>query len=295
MQSIKAFENFKVHHLSKEGFQKFKEQGFLGPYTLFKENEAESFLKKLYANVPNCLLPSYGRHGVIIGVAELSKNSHILNKVTCILGEDVILWGSHIFKQKPCVKHSFHRDAEFTELEGVVIWLALKNVVSEETFSVVPGSHLFELSPQELKAQGVNINDYQTLEEAAKKINRESRLVNLKVRDGQYIIFDGRLWHGTKNTTAKHRFSISLRYSKPSVKVRIAKNGNLPNLSWCKSKPVCLLVHGQDKFHINKLIDIKDISKSKGLIRGLFFCFPVKLLRNITRRITLGVIKTYLI
>lgn len=267
--------------LTSEELQKFDEQGYLGPYTLVDTENADLLLKKLRGNLPNQLMPLVGRHTVIREVAELTKNPIMLDKITNILGEDVILWGSHIFEQKPSARHHFHVDVEFAEIEGITVWLALKNVVSEESFSIIPGSHLFNVSPQELKCLGVDVNNDKALEEAAKRINPQSKILPVKIKDGQFIILKGLLWHSTKNRTTKARFAINFRFSRPSADIRIAKNENMTNIIWHKNKPVCLLINGVDRFNLNRLKKINTISIRNSLLKCLFVYFP----RNVARSI----------
>jgi hypothetical protein len=167
-------------------------------------------------------------------------------------------------------------------MEGIAIWVALKNVVPEETFTVLTGSHLFSQSPQELAAtQSLNIYDEEEVLKAAQQINPESTLLHLNIKDGEYILFDGKLWHGTKNTTKGKRYALNFRYARPGSKIRISKDGALPNVAWDKNLPLCLLVHGQDREAINTLIPAKKISWRKGFITGLFYYFPLNVLEKL--------------
>ncbi|MBD0352158.1 MAG: phytanoyl-CoA dioxygenase family protein [Flavisolibacter sp.] len=211
-------------------------------------------------------------------MAELAMHADILGKINSLLGKNVLLWGSQIIKQKPFRRHRFHRDIEFSVIDGVAVWLAVKNVNSD-TFSVIPGSQLFRLSPQELSfLEGFNLNDEAAVLSSTKKINPDSELVSLNISDGQYIIFHGKLWHGTKNKTANPRYAINLRYTNPCFKVRIGKNGDLPNAEWHKSEPECLLVSGEDTFGINRLLNLDPIHYIKSWVKGLFFYLPINLI-----------------
>lgn len=275
--------------LTAEERKHYAEKGYLGPYTLFEGDHINHVLKRCYSNLSNLMLPTtLARHNYIKEMAALAMHSGFVQKLVTLLGEDILLWGSQIIKQKPFHKHRFHCDAEFSAIEGISIWLGVKNVISEESFSVISGSHLFSTSPQELsEKEGLDLYDAKAVEAAAKKFNPESRLLKLKITDGQFILLHGKLWHGTHNPSKMPRYAINLRYTIPSAKVRISKNGRLPDTTWSKQQPLCLLVSGQDSLGINKLTTINKISKTKIWIKGLLFYLPRNVILKLVSRIKL--------
>lgn len=280
--TIEDLEKVSGHTLTQEEILKFEEQGYLGPYTLFEPYQLDLILKRC-SIYPTFLLPWLkGRHAVVKEMAKTAMHPRISRKLASLLGKDVLLWGSIIVNQKPMVQHPMHVDAEHTAWEGISVWLAMKNVVSGSSFSVVSGSHLFDTSPQKLKeTQGLDVNDEQAILEAARKINPNSKLVHLDVEDGQFIIFSGKLWHGTKNTTSSLRSSFILQYTHPASKVRIPKSFKMPLSRWYKTDPLCLLVHGEDNYQVNKLIDINEIDYRTSLIKSLFCYLPKHVMRKI--------------
>jgi hypothetical protein len=282
--------------LTEQELQQFNEQGYIGPFNLFHPAQTEIVLNNC-GKYPNLLLPSLkSRHTVVREMAKTAMHPRIIEKVVSILGQDVLLWGSIIINQKAIGKHPIHVDAEHVAWEGITVWLGMKNVISGASFSIIPGSHLFDISPQELKEkQGLDTKDDTAVLEAAKKINPDSKLLYLDITDGQFVIFSGKLWHGTKNTTATPRSSFIFQYTRPDSEVRIPKTFAIPIKTWYKKAPVCLLVHGQDKFHVNKTIDIDQIDERKNFIKGIFTYLPINMIHKIREEIKVRFMKRKMI
>ena len=262
--------------------EQFQRDGFIGPFPLLDKKEINLVLKACLANIPNPFLPNpLARHVAVKRMAELGSHQNIVNKITPVLGPDLLLWGSQVIKQKPSKKKRFHVDAEFSAIEGVSAWLGLKNVVSKKTFLLVAGSHNIKQSPQELNKQGgLDITDGDAVEEAAKKLNPACRLIRVDMKDGEFIIFHGRLWHGTENNTAKPRYAINFRYSTPSERVRLSKDGELPEAHWEEETPVCVMASGADHWKVNKTIKASEINKIKAILKGALYYFPKNLLKK---------------
>lgn len=268
--------------LSAEELKLFNEQGFLGPYDLFGAEEAHHLFERFF-NYPRLLLPwKKGRHIVVKELAQAASHPYIVKKAVSILGEDVLLWGSILIRQPSSVKHPMHVDVEHTEWDGITVWIAMQNVLRGSSFSVISGSHLFGTSPQQLQqSHGLNCNDDKAVLEAAQKINPDSKLVRLNVSDGQFILFSGKLWHGTQNTGQKLRSSVVLQYTSPKSKVKIPKTYDMPIKNWLNKEPLCMLVHGEDKYKRNKLIETESIGSTFHLLKSLFFYFPSNLIESL--------------
>lgn len=271
--------------LSAEELTLYNEQGFLGPYNLFDTDEAKSIFDRCF-RYPRLLLHwKKSRHAVVKELAKTAMHPLIVNRVSSILGDDVLLWGSILIRQPASGKHPMHVDVEHAEWDGVSIWVAMQNVISGASFSVISGSHLFDTSPQELQqSQGLNCSDDDAVLEAARKINPHSKLVYLDVKDGQFIIFSGKLWHGTKNTTRELRGSIVLQYTTPENKVKIPKTYTMRKGTWYKKAPLCLLVRGEDRHKVNKLIDLSRINGRSNLLKALFLYLPHNVMENLKKR-----------
>jgi hypothetical protein len=252
-----------------------EEKGFIGPFTLLEKEEMSVLLKRC-SRYPRMMLPwEKGRHMVVKDMALAAMHPPLLEKIVFLLGQDVLLWGSQIIRQPTSGKHRWHVDVEHTSWPGVTVWLAAKNVVSRESIGIITGSHRFTVTPQELAAQqGLDLRDDAAVEKAAQTIDSSAKLIYLPIEDGQFILFHGRLWHGTKNTSPNPRYSMIFQYTTPASKVRVPKNNHYPNTSWSSTHPPCLLVHGRDMFKVNKTIDAASISKLKSYLSGVSYYLP---------------------
>ncbi len=264
----------------------FEEKGFAGPFSLFSKEEMNTVLKNC-SRYPRIMLPwEKGRHTVVQEMALTATHPVILEKIVATTGPDVLLWGSQIIRQPAAAKHRWHTDVEHICWPGVTVWLAAKNVISKESFGVITGSHRFSITPQELAArEGLDLRDDAALEKAAQRLDPSCRLQYLPVEDGQFVIFHGRLWHGTKNTTSCPRYSVIFQYTRPDSRVRIPRNNHYPDTAWYAAHPPCLLVHGRDVHRVNKTMRVNAIKTQKSYLTGLFYHLPANLLEKARRLI----------
>jgi hypothetical protein len=129
----------------------FNQQGFIGPFDLLDEETIDPFYKRCLGHIPNYLLSNVlFRHAAVRSMAEFAANPAFIQQIIPLLGPDILLWGSQLICQKPKKKKRFHVDAEFSTIDGVAVWLGLRNVVPEKTLFLISGSHRIAASPQEI-------------------------------------------------------------------------------------------------------------------------------------------------
>jgi hypothetical protein len=272
--------------LSSHLKEQFERTGYLGPFDLFTdEKERSQWLKRCKAGLSNQLLPHpLARHAAVKAMAQLGMHPAFVQPLTELIGPDVIMWGSAVIAQAPGNSKSFHLDAEFTLAEGASVWLGLKNVVSHKTLSVIEGSHLVPISPQELKHyEGLDGNNHRSVLQAAQQYRPSCRLVNLDVNDGQFIIFHGRLWHATANVSTSHRYALNFRYAKASSPIRISGEGDLPHVKWRKLRTPCLMIRGESRPGVNRVLSVGEISTWKAWAKGLCLYLPQNVIRKLRR------------
>lgn len=103
-------------------------------------------------------------------MADTAMNPKIVKRAVAILGKDVLLSGNIMIRQKGAGRHPIQVDLEHVEWEGITIWIAMRNEVRGSSFSMIPGSHVFNVSPQELNyTAGLNAGDDAAVLGAAKK------------------------------------------------------------------------------------------------------------------------------
>ncbi|WP_143961801.1 phytanoyl-CoA dioxygenase family protein [Litoribacter populi] len=261
--------------------EKFLEDGYTEAIDLLNEDQIEQVLSACAA-MPEKFLPWLkGRHSIVPEMVDLGSHPVLVDVVSKLLGDNLLLWSSQIIYQKPQVTHRWHIDVEHSTWDGVTVWLAMQNVTAGSIKLISRSQHL-NITPQELgEKYYVDLtDDMQVLHEAQKR-NPDCKLVNVKIKPGQFVIFDGRLWHGTHNATSNRRSSMIFQYTKPSNKLFIPLDNNYPGTRWSKLQPDCVLVKGRDDFRLNKIID-RDYSGSwKSKARVLMVHFPQKFLRKI--------------
>ncbi|MDA9763950.1 cupin domain-containing protein [Opitutales bacterium] len=158
--------------------------------------------------------------------------------------------------------HQWHDDIESsTSGEGFIsIWMGLEDTNKDTSLKVVPGSHKFNrLLFQIAKEKGVpwtSIED-EIVIEWSNELQGDSRIEYLDTTDGDALIFDGRLWHGSRNTsTNKRRLAVLLQYARADKAVRIPKFGHKrwPMEYHIEPKPPCLLVRGSSQEQPNTIM-----------------------------------------
>ena len=84
----------------------------------------------------------------------------IKDKLNTLLGNDILLWGSHFIHQKPGQEHEWHLDVEYGSWKGVTLWLGLKNLNNKTSLSLITHSHLLDTAPRELSdKKKLNLNN----------------------------------------------------------------------------------------------------------------------------------------
>lgn len=260
----------------------FLSRGYTDPIDLFQGSEIQEIIKSC-SSYPEKFLPWLkGRHSVEPAMCDLGSHPMIVEAVSKVLGDDVILWSSQIINQPPAHIHRWHIDVELAKWPGVTVWIGMKNV-TEKTLKLISGSHRLGISPQELESrEKLNISDDRQVLEAAKKLNPNCELINVDIKDGQFVIFNGLMWHATQNQLAEMRTAIIFQYTTPKHKTFIPQNNQYPNTKYSLLQPDCLLVKGKDKYKLNRIIDRSYSGSWKAILKTFLVHLPNKVYRKIT-------------
>lgn len=147
---------------------------------------------------------------------QLAKNPEIVDLVSDVIGNDVILWGAHVFC-KPA-EHGYetpwHQDGHYWPIRPLAtctVWLALEeSVVENGCLRVIPKSHIKQELHEHLHEDREDLTLQQRMVEGAFD---ESTAVNLELQPGQMSLHDIFMIHGAAaNTSNKRRTGIALRY-----------------------------------------------------------------------------------
>ncbi len=239
------------------------DDGYLGPVVLLTHEECVEMAA--YLQRDDLPAPSVWRKGRAVHerlLYELACHPAILGPVVDALGPDVVLWGASSVRRKPGETHPWHSDIESCAPEGgfVSVWIGVENTSRDSSLQVIQGSHLLGLSAQEARRDlGVAREEAtpEMLLEFARARDPRAALGIPDMRDGDAILFDGRLWHGTDNLRQNGvRTALILQYAAADRPVRIP---DWSELDWpfrlrTEPLPPVIVVHGADRGGPNHVV-----------------------------------------
>lgn len=180
------------------------------------------------------------------------------------LGPDIVLWGVDHLKRVPGQVHPWHSDIESCDPEGgfVSVWVALDNVNVNATLNLVAGSHRYGRTVQEIAFdKGVRRADIRPDDVLswAREIDPAAQRLAPDVSDGDAILFDGRIWHGTRNDNpSATRTALLLQYARADRPVRMFHRDRLewPLERREDERPPVVRVSGKEKLGLNRTVSL---------------------------------------
>ena len=153
------------------------------------------------------------------GVADfldLARDPDIVELVSGVLGEDVVLWGCHVFC-KPAgdgYETPWHQDGHYWPIRPLAtctVWLALEpSTRANGCLRVIPGSHRARQLHEHLHEDRSDLTLQQRL--AAGSFD-EAAAVDIELQPGQMSLHDVYMVHGAAaNTSTQRRTGVALRY-----------------------------------------------------------------------------------
>lgn len=147
---------------------------------------------------------------------QLAKNQDIVEMVSDVIGNDVILWGAHVFC-KPAgdgFETPWHQDGHYWPIRPLAtctVWVALEeSVVENGCLRVIPRSHASKQLHEHLHEDRQDLTLQQRM--VAGSFD-EASAVNIELQPGQMSLHDIYMVHGAAaNTSAKRRTGVALRY-----------------------------------------------------------------------------------
>lgn len=194
------------------------------------------------------------------GVADflsLAKNPDIVDLVSDVIGNDVILWGAHVFC-KPAgdgFETPWHQDGHYWPIRPLAtctVWVALEeSTIENGCLRVIPKSHIGQHLHEHLHEDRQDLTLQQRMAEGSFD---EANAVDIELEPGQMSMHDVYMIHGAKaNTSQKRRTGVALRYMPAtslfdrSLKPVDGKTGVAVNFA---TRPLWLL-RGTDKTGLN--------------------------------------------
>ena len=151
---------------------------------------------------------------------DLARDPQIVELVSGVLGEDVILWGCHVFC-KPAVEGyetPWHQDGHYWPIRPLATctaWVALEpSTVENGCLRVIPRSHAERRLHDHLHEDRTDL----TLNQRMADVD-ETAAVDIELQPGEMSLHDVYMIHGARaNTSGKRRTGAALRYM-PSTSV----------------------------------------------------------------------------
>jgi len=238
------------------------EQGYASPIRVLSVEECQRFLQA--SNDARKVPPldwDKGHAATSRAFYEMSTHPAIIEMVVALLGEDVMLWGASIQNRPPGAVHPWHCDIESIASTGktVSVWVGIEHTHRDSSMSIIPYSHRFGVTVQEVRHQFGKGRDETTDEDIlrwARERDTRCNLVKFEMTDGQALFFDGQLWHCSRNLLSETRQALLLQYATPDTVIRIP---DLNYLDWPfhtldLPKPACLMVRGSAKTGVNRIV-----------------------------------------
>jgi len=153
------------------------------------------------------------------GVADflhLAQDPAIVDLVAGVLGDDVILWGAHVFC-KPAgdgYETPWHQDGHYWPIRPLAtctVWVALEpSTRANGCLRVIPGSHRDRMLHPHLHEDRQDLTLQQRMADGAFDA---ADAVDIELQPGQMSLHDVYMIHGAAaNTSTQRRTGIALRY-----------------------------------------------------------------------------------
>lgn len=238
----------------------FEETGFVGPVRLFQPQECSAILPGLAG--PSSLEWSKGHAAASRAFYDVGRDARIVEILVYLLGPHVMLWGASLVIRRPGQSHVWHTDIETSDpsARAVSVWIGLEGANRKSSLQIAPFSHRFGASLQQVYAEAGkrrgavsrdDILEWTTARDA------RSGVFEPDLSDGEALLFDGRLWHGSHNIDSETtRTALLLQYATPGTPVRIP---DLEHPEWPfrlrqDVMPPCIMVAGSPRGLANRIV-----------------------------------------
>jgi Phytanoyl-CoA dioxygenase (PhyH) len=147
---------------------------------------------------------------------DLARDREIVDLVSGVIGDDVILWGCHVFC-KPAgegFETPWHQDGHYWPIRPLATctaWVALEpSTVENGCLRVIPGSHAAQALHEHLHEDRTDLTLNQRMAHGSFD---EAAAVDIELQPGQMSLHDVYMIHGAKaNTSDRRRTGVALRY-----------------------------------------------------------------------------------
>jgi mannose-6-phosphate isomerase-like protein (cupin superfamily) len=253
---------------------RFQRDGFAGPVELFGRRECIALSN--YLDSSDRFAPADWAKGRAVTdwlLYRIAANPRLLEWLSPILGDDIVLWGSSVVKRPAGTVHPWHVDIESSTSDGrfATLWVGLRNAQHNATLQLIAGSHLCSRTVQQAQAQkGLRRGEASatTVLEWARALNPAAELVEPRLKNGEAVLMDGRLWHASRNErTLGVRPALLLQFASADSAARMYNDSKLewPFEFIDTLKPPTILVGGTATAGPNRIVRPPANSAGKAL------------------------------
>lgn len=246
----------------KEMKAQYERMGYLPPVRILGRKDAHHFLQQVQKQPKT--LPMDWPKGYAANVRvfyELATHPAILERVSALIGPDIILWGASVVNRPAGTSHPWHCDVEASAPRNgktLNVWIGLKNTSIRSGLQFIPFSHTFKTIQQIRQEKGLGrrqVGQEQILEWARER-DPQAWIMKPVIADGEALFFNGKIWHGSNNQTQHPRFALLLQYASPEAAIRLPDPNNFewPFRQMSHPKPPVILIQGDDKAGVNRLV-----------------------------------------
>jgi mannose-6-phosphate isomerase-like protein (cupin superfamily) len=238
-------------------------RGFMDPVPLLTAGQRTLLLNHL-AFSRRAKPVTWGKGGAVNDrlLFDMASQPRLLDMLRPLLGKDIILWGASTIHRKPGQLHAWHVDIESAapDRRFASVWIGLSNTSRESGLTFVSRSHLFGKTIQEVQHEkqyrrGVAADE--AVLSWARELDPRAELVQPDVKDGDALIFDGRIWHRSLNLRdAGVRLALLLQYSSADAPVFMPDPSQLewPFTLVADKRPPVIVVSGKGREGINRQV-----------------------------------------
>ncbi|MEH2206892.1 MAG: chlorinating enzyme [Nostoc sp.] len=292
--------------LTTEELANFHQRGYAGPFTLYEPEEIKALWQKVRPQLFNrkqavyhqeiavsgvTNIANYDRHLDVDFLAEHVCRPEITDRISSILGPNVLCWRSEFFPKYPGDEGTdWHQADTFANVSGtpqivwpendsfggtITAWTAFTEAtIDNGCLQFIPGTHStmyydetkqMHYDPNQINQvekegikRGFHGYDYRQLQINPDWKPDESKAISLQMQPGQFILFWSTLMHAShphRGKTKEMRLGYVSRYVPTSVKI-------YPNSDYLDEyggrvsleKYGAVLVSGKNDFNYNRIV-----------------------------------------
>ncbi len=236
--------------LSTSDVEFFNANGYVGPFALCSPDEMSEWRERIVRDVlathPPHNIREQSRHLDSRIVYDLCSHPAIVDRMTAILGPDLVLWRSNFFTKEPGgLEIPWHQDFGFWPIDpaiNVSAWLAIDEATPRNScVQLIPGSHKTQL-PMVKALPGMA---FDKMTDPA--YVDQTLCLDMPLKPGEFFLFNEcTLHHSNANTSDQRRMGLAVRVTVPCVKID-------HDQIFAGHKAIQLV--GRDDFKLNRMTD----------------------------------------